>query len=76
MTFTVHQGRRYRAHLDLSWLESVASNATIANKLEDAGFSQVIVEGTGSTRWAFGTWPHSDTSADLPSQIDRVEEIG
>jgi hypothetical protein len=73
---TVRQGHRYRAHLELGWLERVVSNATIESKLRAAGFGDVHVEGSGGSRWAFGTWPHPDASAELPSEIERVEEIG
>lgn len=72
---TVLQGHRYRAHLSLGWLERVASNDTIRAKLEEAGFVGVVVEGSGGSRWAFGTWPDVDATAEMPEEIDRVEDI-
>src|SRR5262245_53553071 len=43
-TFTVRQGKRYRARIELGWLEALASNELIADKLRAAGFSEVTVE--------------------------------
>lgn len=73
--FTVRQGCRYRATLTLGMLESLASNDMIASKLEDAGFSEVTVEGQGSVRHASALWPNGDTSAAMPKQVASVEQI-
>ena len=73
-TFTVRQGKRYRATLSLGWLERWASNETIAGKLREAGFSEVKVEGSGGTRQAEALWPGPDTTAEMPSQIVEVIE--
>ena len=73
-TFTVRQGKRYRATLNLGWLERWASNETIAGKLRDAGFSEVKVDGSGATRLAEALWPGPDTTAEMPSQIVEVIE--
>lgn len=74
--FTVRRGYRYRATLTLGLLESLASNEMIAAKLEEAGFSEVSVEGKGAVRHASAIWPNDDTSAALPKQVTSVEEIG
>jgi hypothetical protein len=58
-TFTVRQGKRYRATITLGWLERWASNEMIADKLHDAGFTDVKVEGSGGTRQAEALWPHT-----------------
>ena len=73
-TFTVRQGKRYRATLSLGWLERWASNETIAAKLKEAGFSEVKVDGSGGTRQAEAFWPGPDTTAEMPSQIVEVIE--
>jgi hypothetical protein len=73
-TFTVRQGKRYRATLSLGWLERWASNETIAGKLRDAGFSEVKVDGSGATRVAEALWPGPDTTAEMPTQIVQVVE--
>ena len=73
-TFTVRQGKRYRATLSLGWLERWASNETIAGKLKEAGFSEVKVDGSGGTRQAEALWPGPDTTAEMPSQIVEVIE--
>jgi hypothetical protein len=73
-TFTVRQGKRYRATLSLGWLERWASNETIAGKLKEAGFSDVKVDGSGATRVAEALWPGPDTTAEMPSQIVEVIE--
>jgi len=74
-TFTVRQGRRYRATITLGWLERWAGNETIAGKLRDVGFAEVKVEGSGGTRQAEALWPGSDTTAEMPSQITEVIEV-
>ena len=40
-TFTVRQGKRYRATVTLGGIERWASNEMIASRLRDAGFSEV-----------------------------------
>jgi hypothetical protein len=73
-TFTVCEGKRYRATITLGWLERWASNEMIADKLREAGFTDVTVEGSGGTRQAEALWPISDTTAEMPSQITAVIE--
>ena len=73
--FTVRQGRRYRAFINLGWLEQIASNDMIANELESAGFAEVSVTGSGRERIAEAVWPHADASADVPSQVSEVTEV-
>ena len=75
-TFTVRQGRRYRAMIALGLLESLAGNDMVTAKLSDAGFVDINVTGSGSRRVAEASWPHTDTTAPMPSQIADVVEIG
>jgi len=74
-TFTVRQGKRYRATISLGWLERWASNDTIAERLRAAGFTDVIVSGSGATRVAEGGWSAADATAEMPAQITQVTEI-
>jgi hypothetical protein len=75
-TFTVRQGKSYAATISLGPLERFATNEMIADKLQSAGFSQIRVWGTGSTRHAEACWHGADATADLPRQIVQVAEIG
>lgn len=75
VTFTVRQGKRYRATLALGWLEQWAGNEMIADKLREAGFMEVTVQGSGGTRQAEALWPIPDATAEMPSQITAVTEI-
>ena len=52
--FTVRKGKRYRASIRLGLLEQIADNRLIASKLEQAGFSDVTVSGSGANRTAEG----------------------
>ncbi|MGE3703239.1 MAG: hypothetical protein AB7G08_31535 [Hyphomicrobiaceae bacterium] len=74
-TFTVRQGRRYRATIALGLLERVASNEMIAEQLRTAGFSEVSVAGSGAVRIAQALWPAADATAEMPKQITEVVEI-
>jgi hypothetical protein len=74
-TFTVRQGRRYRATISLGMLERLASNDTIAEKLRTAGFSDVTVTGSGPVRIAEALWSKPDATADMPQQIAAVAEV-
>lgn len=74
-TFTVRQGKRYRARIELGWLEALASNELIAGKLQAAGFSEVKVDGSGGTRQAEALWPNPDSSGEMPAQIAEITEV-
>lgn len=74
-SFTVHQGKRYRATIALGLLERWASNDTIADRLEAAGFTEMSISGSGRTRIAEALWPGPDATAELPQQITQVLEL-
>lgn len=73
-TMWLSTGKRYRAKLSLGFFERMASNETIRDKLRDAGFYDVQVTGDGGERQAIGTWGGATQNADLPSQVESVEE--
>jgi hypothetical protein len=74
-TFTVKQGKRYRATITLGWLERLAGNETIAEKLRAAGFSEVSVSGSGGARVAEAVWAGPDASGEMPAQVTEVIEV-
>jgi hypothetical protein len=74
-TFTIRQGKRYRAMISLGTLQSFADNDLIAGKLIEAGFADVSVSGSGGTRLAEARWPLADTTAPLPSEVTEITEI-
>lgn len=68
--------RKYQATITLSGLEAFAHNLMLREKLMDAGFSNVIVEGTGSTRTVTGVWSReSQPILNLPSQVSDIKEL-
>jgi hypothetical protein len=73
--FTVRKGRRYRATIGLTGLKRLASNETIAEVLRKVGFTEVRVEGSGRTRYATALWPKADATADIPPEVEKVEEM-
>jgi hypothetical protein len=73
--FTVRKGRRYRATIKLTGLKRLASNETIAGVLRTVGFAEIRVEGSGGTRYATALWAKADATADIPPEVERVEEI-
>jgi hypothetical protein len=74
-TYTVHQGRHYRATISLNWAEQFATNDMIAQRLRDAGFTEVSVTGGGHFRQAMALWAHKDATAQIPSQISSIQEL-
>ena len=74
-TFTVRQNKRYRAQVRLSFVETVASNARVAEELHKHGFADVTVSGSGRDRIAEGTWPSADATAEVPDRITSIEEL-
>jgi hypothetical protein len=74
-TYTVQNGKRYRAKIRLGLLQSVASNEQVADKFREAGFTEVSVSGSGHERQGKGLWPHADATAEVPDEIASVEEL-
>jgi len=71
-------GQRYRATLRLGFFEGIASNATIASKLTDAGFTDVEVwqpADSARDRMARGEWGGATQTVELPEQVTHVEVI-
>ena len=73
-TFTVKQGKRYRATISLGLVERLASNDMIADRLRAAGFTDITASGSGATRVAEARWPGADATAEMPSQVTDVIE--
>ena len=73
--FTVRQGMRYRANVKLSWLEQVASNEQIAQRLAAVGFADVTVTGQGRQRVAEATWRKSAITAQLDPHLSDLVEL-
>lgn len=46
----LEMNKSYEADIELGWVESMAGNGTIEDKLREAGFSDVTVSGSGSDR--------------------------
>ena len=73
--FTVEKGKRYRATITLGMLQSMASNETVAQKLTEAGFTDVNVTGTGRTRTATGQWAEETASGAIPQEISGISQL-
>jgi hypothetical protein len=73
-TFTLREGKRYRATIALGVLERWVGNEVIEGRLREAGFTEVRVTGSGGTREAEGLWSQPDATAEMPSQIFEVIE--
>lgn len=72
--FKLDQGKRYRASLTLGWLESFAGNDMVAAEFAKAGFTEVVVEGSGESRTAEGVWCRETMEVKLPEQVSEVVE--
>ncbi len=73
--FTVEKGKRYRARINLGLLQSIASNDMVAEKFREAGFTDVVVTGSGSARTAEGVWPRDSAAADIPDEVFDISLI-
>ena len=73
--FTVQKGKIYKAKISLGLMQSVASNEMVADKLREAGFTDVVVTGSGRTRIAEGVWPHEDTAAEIPTEVADIQVV-
>lgn len=73
--FTVRTGRRYKAIITLGFFEQMASNELIAGKLEQVGFANVKVIGSGDTREVEAIWTGPDTTAEMPPQVVSAIEL-
>jgi len=76
MRVLLGRGKVYRAVVSLSWLESWADNAQVADKFVELGFKSVSVTGSGTERVVEGEWIGADQEVDLSGQpITDVEEV-
>jgi hypothetical protein len=73
-TYTVRKGKGHIARISLSGFNRFATNSMVAAKLEDAGFINVEVEGSGGIRLAVGYWPLHDATAEQPDEIVDIVE--
>ena len=72
--YTVRKGKWYVARISLSGLSRFATNRMVAAKLENAGFINVLVNGSGGIRLAIGYWPNEDATAEKPIEIVDIVE--
>jgi hypothetical protein len=72
---SLRRGRRYKITLKLSWVESFATNAMVAERLRSLSFSDVQVVGNGGVRIAEALWPGENIEAEVPSQVKSIAEI-
>jgi hypothetical protein len=72
--YTVRKGKWYIARIALSGLNRFAPNSMVAARLEEVGFSNVRVEGSGGIRLAIGYWPGDDATAEQPVEIVDIVE--
>ena len=72
----LQQGTVYRARIELGFIEAVASNDVVADRLRAAGFRDVTVTGVGRTREATGRWPLASREVELPAQVKQVTPVG
>jgi hypothetical protein len=70
--YTVRKGKWYIARISL--FNRFATNHMVVAKLEDVGFTNVQVEGSGGIRLAIGYWSLDDATAEQPVEIVDIVE--
>jgi len=73
--FTIKQNTRYKAELRLTGFEAWASNEMVVSKLEEYGFIDIVIRGSGEKRLAEATWPRKTQTGEVPPQIVSVKEV-
>ena len=73
--FTVENGTRYQATINLGFVQRLASNDMVADKFRKVGFTNVTVTGSGRTRLATGSWSGDNASAEIPDEVAHIEQI-
>lgn len=74
-TFTLRNGKRYRATLRLIGLEQFAGNDIVQGKFTDVGFNNVKVTGSGAIREAEGTWTKPDVTGEIDAHVIEVVQL-
>jgi hypothetical protein len=74
---TLTQYKKYQGTITLTKSEVFfAGNIMLKSKLVEAGFSNVEVTGSGTTRTAVGIWSRPTQEVnDLPKQITEIKEL-
>jgi hypothetical protein len=75
MYYVAKKGHRYEAKIQLSGMARMLGSAgKVADKLQDAGFTDVRVQGLGGGVYvAMATWPREDAGADIPELVSVVD---
>lgn len=75
MKLTLTQYKKYEGMLRLSGLDILGSNSQVSDKLKDAGFSNIVVSGSGIHRKAQGVWSGTTSEVELPKQVVELKEL-
>lgn len=71
----LQQNATYQATVTLSGLDLIATNDMIAQKFKSVGFTDVKVEGKGSSRTAAGKWPGKTQEVEIPKQVSKIKKL-
>lgn len=72
----LQQNKYYTGTIKLSISEMmVVSNDRLKSGLQDFGFADVSIEGTGKVRKVTGMWSKPSQEAEVPSQVVEINEI-
>lgn len=81
MTTQFIQNKKYKADITLTLAQVFfATNAIIAEKLDEAGFKEITVTGSGTKRKAEGIWRSATQKVDIekkvsPAIISNITEL-
>jgi hypothetical protein len=72
---TLKKFSKYAATIELKGFQVIATSNQVAEKLQEVGFTNVEVRGTGKYRQATGVWSKETQEQDLPKGITDVVEL-
>lgn len=76
MRYTLERGKRYGAWIQLSGIQTWATDGMVEQKFEEFGFSKIEMEARDDEDRIviWGTWNKANMTGEMPDSVMYVEE--